>query len=69
MGHYEDAMKVMQAVARYRKSGDIPVDPHEIDQLSGKLLSDNPLDTIGIEWRQISEYEREVHGGDWPKAD
>lgn len=69
MGHYEDALKVMQVVARYRESGDIPDNPHEIDRLSKKLLSDNPLDNIGIEWRQISEYEREVHGGDWPKAD
>ena len=69
MGRYEDALKVMQAVARYRENGTIPDDPHEIDRLSENLLHDNPLDDIGIAWREISDYEREVHGGDWPKPE
>lgn len=69
MGQYEDALKVMQAVARYRKDETRPDDPHEIDRLAEGLLKINPLDDIGIEWRRISEYEREVHGGDWPKPD
>jgi len=69
MANYNDALKVMEAVARYRKDGNLPDDPHEIDRLCERLFSDDGFDEVAIEWKRISNYEREVHGGDWPKAD
>jgi hypothetical protein len=47
----------------------LPDDPHEIDRLCERLFSDDGFDEVAIEWKRISNYEREVHGGDWPKAD
>jgi hypothetical protein len=47
----------------------LPDDPHEIDRLCERLFSDDGFDEVAIAWKRISKYEREVHGGDWPKAD
>lgn len=69
MGQVEEIMKVMAAVAKYREDGTIPEDPLEIDELAARLLERDIFDDVGIEWKRISEYEREVHGGDWPKSD
>ena len=69
MANYDDALRVMDAVAKYREDGTLPDDPHEIDRLCERLFSDDGFDEVAIEWKRISNYEREVHGGDWPKAD
>ena len=69
MANYDDALKVMDAVAKYREDESLPDDPHEIDRLCERLFSDDGFDEVAIAWKRISKYEREVHGGDWPKAD
>lgn len=68
MANYDDALRVMDAVAKYREDERLPEDPHEIDRLCERLFSDDGFDEVAIEWKRISNYEREVHGGDWPKA-
>ena len=69
MANYDDALRVMDAVAKYREDESLPDDPHEIDRLCERLFLDDGFDEVAIEWKRISNYEREVHGGDWPKAD
>lgn len=69
MAHYDNVMKVMAAVARYREDQGLPEDPHEIDRLCDELLERDGFDEVAVEWMRISAYEREVNGGDWPKAD
>ena len=69
MVHYDEVLKVMEAVARYRDDESLPEDPREIDRLCERLFSDDGFDEVAIAWKRISSYEREVHGGDWPKAD
>jgi hypothetical protein len=69
MANYDDALKVMEAVARYREDESLPADPNEIDQLCGRLFSWDGFDEVAVAWKHISKYEREVNGGDWPKAD
>ncbi|MGE8136122.1 hypothetical protein ACQKO5_21205 [Novosphingobium subterraneum] len=69
MANYDDALKVMDAVAKYREDESLPDDPHEIDRLCERLFADDGFDEVAIAWKRISKYEREVHGGDWPKAD
>lgn len=69
MAHYDNVMKVMGAVARYREDQSLPDNPHEIDCLCDELLARDGFDEVAVEWMRISAYEREVHGGDWPKPD
>lgn len=69
MAHYEDVLKVMKAVARYREDERLPEDPYEIDRLCERLFLQDGFDEVAIAWKRISKYEREVNGGDWPKAD
>lgn len=69
MAHYDNIIKVMGAVAKYREDQSLPDNPQEIDRLCDELLARDGFDEVAVEWMRISAYEREVHGGDWPKPD
>ena len=63
------AVPTKRSRPKYREDESLPNDPHEIDRLCERLFSNDGFDEIAIAWKRISKYEREVHGGDWPKAD
>lgn len=67
VGQMDEIMTVMAAVAKYREDRTIPTNPQKIDKLAKELLDRDMFDDVGIAWKRISEYEREVHGGEWPK--
>ena len=69
MGQYEDLKRLVEAVHAYRTKRTIPADAEELDAICTRILENDAFDETAIEWKQISEYEKEVNGGSWPKPD
>lgn len=68
MGMYDDITRLMVAVHKYHSTGDVPDDAEELDQVCAQVLEVNPFDETGIDWKRISEYVKEINGGDWPET-
>lgn len=69
MRQYEDLKRLVEAVHAYRTKRTIPADAEELDAICTRILENDTFDETAIEWKRISEYEREVNGGSWPKPD
>lgn len=67
MGQYEDLKRLVEAVHVYRTKRTIPADAEELDAICTRILENDTFDETAIEWKRISEYEKEVNGGSWPK--
>lgn len=68
MGNYEDLKRLLEAVHAYQTKGEIPPDPHALDEICKRILAANPFDETAIDWKRIGEYEKEINGGDWPSS-
>lgn len=64
---YEDLKRLMLAVHGYHSAGAIPEEPEDLDDACARVLENDPFDETAIDWRRISEYEKEIHGGEWPE--
>lgn len=69
MGQYEDLQRLLDALHAYRSAGSVPENPKSLDDACARIMEIDPFDETAIEWKRVSEYEKEIHGGDWPKAD
>lgn len=69
MGQYEDLRRVLAAVRLYEQSGKLPCNVEDIDTACERILSNDPFDSVGIDWHRIAEYEKEINGGDWAQSD
>ena len=67
MGQYVDLKRLLDAVHKYRTEGALPHDVEEIDIVCARILTNDPFDETAIDWRRISEYEKEINGGEWPQ--
>ncbi|MEM6409980.1 MAG: hypothetical protein AAF683_00425 [Pseudomonadota bacterium] len=67
MSRYSDLKQLMVAVHEYHSTGNVPANAEDLDEVCARVLEEDPFDETAIDWKRISAYVREVHGGDWPE--